>query len=104
MKEVGNLELLSIVVPCFNEQEVLHLFYKEIVNLADSMEELEFEFVFVNDGSKDHTLNIMKELRQKDARIHYISFSRNFGKEAAIYAGLMKSKGDYVVLTRIRPR
>lgn len=92
------MELLSVVVPCFNEQEVLSIFYEEIIKTAEALKELEFEFIFVNDGSKDNTLNIMKELRQRDARVHYISFSRNFGKESAIYAGLQKAKGDYVVL------
>lgn len=92
------LETLSIVVPCFNEQEALPIFYKEIIKVAESLNSLEFEFVFVNDGSKDRTLEEMKALRQQDSRAHYVSFSRNFGKEAAIYAGLKKAKGDYVVL------
>lgn len=92
------LETLSIVVPCFNEQEALPIFYKEIIKVAESLNSLEFEFVFVNDGSKDRTLEEMKALRQQDSRVHYVSFSRNFGKEAAIYAGLKKAKGDYVVL------
>lgn len=90
--------MLSVVVPCYNEQEVLPIFYEEIIKTAASLNELEFEFIFVSDGSRDHTLDILKGLRQKDSRVHYISFSRNFGKEAAIYAGLKKSRGDYVVL------
>lgn len=92
------MEKLSIVVPCYNEQEALPLFYEEILKVAASLKELEFEFLFINDGSKDNTLDIMKHLIEIDSRVHYISFSRNFGKEAAIYAGLKKSKGDYVVL------
>lgn len=92
------MELLSVVIPCYNEQEALPIFYNEIVKVATSMKELEFEFIFVNDGSRDNSLELMKELRFKDSRVHYISFSRNFGKEAAIFAGLKKSRGDYVVL------
>lgn len=92
------LERISVVVPCYNEQEALPIFYEEITKVASSLNQLQFEFIFINDGSKDKTLDIMKKLRVSDDRIHYISFSRNFGKEAAIYAGLQKSKGDYVVL------
>lgn len=92
------MEKLSVVVPCYNEQEALPIFYNEITQVAESMSSLEFEFVFVNDGSRDKTLSEMKKLRQQDDRVHYISFSRNFGKEAAIYAGLKKVAGDYVVL------
>ncbi len=92
------MEIVSIVVPCYNEQEALPLFYEEIIKVAASLQELVFEFVFVNDGSGDQTLDLLKELRKKDSRVHYISFSRNFGKEAAIYAGLKKAKGAYVVL------
>ncbi|MDF2945257.1 MAG: hypothetical protein K0S01_4115 [Herbinix sp.] len=91
-------EKLSVVVPCYNEQEALPIFYEEIAKVAASMNELEWEFVFVNDGSKDNTLDIVQTLRKHDNRVHYISFSRNFGKEAAIYAGLKKAKGEYVVL------
>lgn len=92
------MEKLSVVVPCYNEQEALPIFYNEIIQVANSLGNLEFEFIFVNDGSKDKTLVEMKKLRQGDTRVHYISFSRNFGKEAAIYAGMKKSTGDYVVL------
>ena len=92
------MDKLSVVVPCYNEQEALPIFYGEIIKVAQDLNQLEFEFIFVNDGSKDKTLDEMKKLRQKDTRVHYISFSRNFGKEAAIYAGLKKSTGDYVVL------
>lgn len=91
-------KLISVIVPCYNEQEVLHLFYEEITRVAGEMPNYNFEFLFVNDGSKDKTLEILKEFAQKDKRAKYISFSRNFGKEAAIYAGLENSKGDYVCM------
>ena len=94
-------ELISVVVPCYNEQEVLPLFYDEIIRVSDEMSEkygrLEFEFLFVNDGSKDKTLDILRELALKDERVRYVSFSRNFGKEAGIFAGIENARGDYVV-------
>lgn len=93
-----HMELLSVVVPCYNEEEVLPIFYGELIKEANNLSELELEIIFVNDGSKDTTINILKQLREKDTRVHYLSFSRNFGKEAAIYAGLKRSTGDYVVL------
>lgn len=92
------MELLSVVVPCYNEEEVLPIFYGELIKEANNLSELELEIIFVNDGSKDTTINILKQLREKDTRVHYLSFSRNFGKEAAIYAGLKRSTGDYIVL------
>lgn len=92
------MDLLSIVVPCFNEEEVLHLFYKELSKVIEDMNDLEFEIIFIDDGSDDNTLSFIKELSKKDNRIKYISFSRNFGKESAIYAGLKNSSGDYVGL------
>lgn len=91
-------KLLSVVVACYNEEEALPYFYKEICLIAKKMKELDFEFVFVNDGSTDKTLDILKKFHAKDKRVRYISFSRNFGKEAAMYAGLETSKGDYVTL------
>jgi glucosyltransferase len=91
-------ELLSIVVPCFNEEETIQLFYDAILREAAKLSTLEWEFLFVDDGSRDRTLERIRELQETDCRVHYISFSRNFGKEAAIYAGLRKAKGDYVVL------
>ena len=93
--------LLSIVVPCYNEQEALPYFYKEICRVAEEMKAshgADFEFIFVDDGSKDKTLSIARELHKQDARVRYISFSRNFGKEAGILAGLEASKGDYVAM------
>ena len=91
-------KLISVIVPCYNEQEVLHLFYKEISRVAAEMQAYDFEFIFVNDGSRDNTLKICKELAALDERVKYISFSRNFGKEAGIFAGFEKSKGDLVCM------
>ena len=88
---------ISVVVPCYNEQESLLLFYEEINKVSAGMEQ-EFEFIFVNDGSSDNTLECMKKLSEKDARVKYVSFSRNFGKEAAIHAGFSKAEGDYIVM------
>lgn len=93
--------LLSIVVPCYNEQEALPLFYNEIARVAAEMGEshgAEFEFIFVDDGSTDGTLAAARRLHEQDARVRYISFSRNFGKEAGILAGLQAAKGDYVAM------
>lgn len=94
-------KLISVVVPCYNEEEVLPLFYDEIVRVSSEMmsahPQLLFEFLFINDGSKDKTLTILRDLAKKDGRVRYVSFSRNFGKEPALYAGLENSKGDYVV-------
>ena len=89
---------ISVVVSCFNEEEALPLFYKEMNNVSKKMKYLDFEFIFVNDGSKDKTLDVIKKLHSKDKRVRYVSFSRNFGKEAAMYAGLEASRGDYVTL------
>lgn len=96
------MKLVSVVVPCYNEEEVLHMFYDEIIKVTNQMSadypELEFEFLFINDGSKDRTLEIFHELADRDKRVRYISFSRNFGKESGMYAGLKNAKGDYVVV------
>ena len=89
---------VSLIVPCFNEQEALPLFYREVAAVMDSLPEYEFEVLLVNDGSRDRTLEVMRELAQKDPRIRYLSFSRNFGKEAAMYAGFCNAKGDYVAV------
>lgn len=91
-------KLISVIVPCYNEQEVLNIFYDEITRVAGEMTGYNFEFIFVNDGSKDDTLKICKELAANDSRVKYISFSRNFGKEAGIFAGFEKSKGDLVCM------
>lgn len=91
-------EKISVIVPCYNEEEALPYFYDAIINTAEQMNDFDFEFIFVNDGSKDRTLELSKQLAKKDHRVKYVSFSRNFGKEAAIYAGLENSTGDYCVL------
>ena len=91
-------KILSIIVPCYNEELALPFFYQEIDKVSKELKELNFELIFVNDGSKDKTLEVLKEYHQKDKRVKYISFSRNFGKEAAMYAGLVHAKGDYVTI------
>jgi len=93
-----NKELITLIVPCYNEQESLPTFYEEANKVTKRMKNVDFEFLFVNDGSKDDTLNIIRDLSKKDKRVRYISFSRNFGKEAGMYAGLENSKGDYVAI------
>lgn len=87
---------ISVVVPCYNEQETIYLFYQEMEKVTHELS-VNIEYLFINDGSSDNTLSILRELARKDKqKIRYISFSRNFGKEAAIYAGLVHSTGDYV--------
>ena len=94
------MSLLSIIVPCYNEEENIADFYHEVLKNSAFFEEkkLELEFLYIDDGSKDGTVAEVRKLRAEDERVHLLSFSRNFGKEAAIYAGLQKAKGDYVVL------
>jgi glycosyltransferase involved in cell wall biosynthesis len=96
------MALISIVVPCYNEEAVLPFFHDKIIEVTDGMTadspELTFEFLFINDGSADKTLSVLKEYSESDERFKYVSFSRNFGKESAIYAGLQNAKGEYVVL------
>lgn len=87
---------MSIVVPCFNEEEALPVYYREMCRVMQEMKDVEFEILFVDDGSSDRTLEILKGLNETDGRCRYLSFSRNFGKEAAIYAGLQNAVGDYV--------
>ena len=89
---------ISVIVSCYNEEESLPLFYEEMSKVMAEMSQNDFELIFVNDGSRDNTLKEIKELRAKDKRVRYISFSRNFGKEAAMKAGLDYSTGDYVTL------
>lgn len=95
-----NYSKLSIIVPCYNEEESVPLFYAEALkqDAFFASKGVELEFVFVNDGSRDKTVEVVKSLREKDERVHLISFSRNFGKEAAILAGFEKATGDLVVL------
>ena len=96
------MKKLSIIVPCYNEEEVLPLFYAEITRVMDEMKrtyaELTFELLFIDDGSMDKTLTQLRELASKDQRVRYISFSRNFGKEAGMFAGLENATGDFVVV------
>lgn len=92
------MDKISAIVPCYNEEQALPYLYEELIKVAQQMKEQDFEFIFVNDGSKDKTLEVIKTLRRKDSRVRYVSFSRNFGKEAAIYAGLEAATGDYVAM------
>ncbi|SHJ51857.1 glycosyltransferase family 2 protein [Hespellia stercorisuis] len=92
------MKKVSIIIPCYNEEEVLNIFYQEMKRVMDSMPEYAFELLFINDGSKDGTLSIMRKLGEEDKRVVYISFSRNFGKEAAMYAGFCNATGDYVAV------
>lgn len=92
------MKKLSIIVPAYNEEEVVELFYSKVKDVIDKIENYEYEILFIDDGSKDNTLNILKQLRKKDKQIKIISFSRNFGKEAGIYAGLENSNGEIVVI------
>lgn len=93
------MRLLSVVVPCYNEEENVADFYRELMKIQSYFQEkdIELEIWYINDGSKDNTVGEVKKLIEKDKRVHLLAFSRNFGKEAAIYAGLEKAKGDYVV-------
>ena len=92
-------ELISIIVPCYNEQAAIPFFYKEIDRISQVMkEETDFELLFVDDGSKDGTMAVLRELAANDKRVRYVSFSRNFGKEAAMYAGLENARGDLVAI------
>ena len=91
-------EKISIVVPCYNEEESLPIFYEEITKVSKKLKEVDFEYIFINDGSKDKTLEVLRELSKKDSKVRYVSFSRNFGKEAGMYAGLSNSSGDYVAI------
>ena len=88
---------ISLVVPCYNEEETVNLFYDEIQKIKSDFKGVSFEMIFVNDGSSDKTLEILRKLSSKDD-VRYISFSRNFGKEAAMYAGLEAATGDYVAI------
>ena len=92
------MDTITIIVPCFNEQSALPHFYKEYLNLVQLMNYARIELLFIDDGSTDDTLTLIKEYAKQDSSVKYISFSRNFGKEAAIYAGLQHASGDYVVI------
>ena len=92
------MKKLTVIIPCFNEEEALPIYYQEMSKVMAEMPELETELLFIDDGSTDRTLRVMKDLHILDARCQYLSFSRNFGKEAAIYAGLRNATGDYVAV------
>ena len=94
------MSLLTVICPCYNEEESVGLFYQEVMKNQDFFrgKGVEMEILFIDDGSGDKTLAEIKKLRAEDQRVRYVSFSRNFGKEAAMYAGLEKAKGDYVVI------
>ena len=95
---LGKKEKISLIVPCYNEEESIPLFYEAADRVSKIMKNVVFEMIFVNDGSKDRTLELARELAKKDKRVRYISFSRNFGKEAAMYAGLSAVTGDYAAI------
>ena len=97
LQEGFDLKKLTLIVPCFNEQEALPFFYKEAISVLKNLN-YEYELLFINDGSKDNTLKILKDFADRDACVKYISFSRNFGKEAAMYAGFCNATGDYVAI------
>ena len=90
------MEKISLIVPCYNEEESLPTLYQELQRVTSEMSEYEFEILFVDDGSKDKTLSLLKEIANEDERVKYISFSRNFGKESAMYAGFCNATGDFV--------
>ena len=90
------MDKISVIVPCFNEEDVLPLFYKEVTHVLESIENIDYEILFINDGSHDHSEDILKLLAHKNPHCFYYSFSRNFGKEAAIYAGLHYATGTYL--------
>ena len=92
------MKKISVVVPCYNEEEGIEIFYKELKNELDLIKNYTKEIIFINDGSKDNTIKILKDLRLKDKKIKIINFSRNFGKESAMLAGLQNSTGDYIVV------
>lgn len=93
------MKKISLIVPCYNEEQVINMFYTETKKVLEQIKEkYEYEFIFIDDGSKDNTLKILKELKTKDDNIAIISFSRNFGKESGIYAGLNNANGDLVVI------
>lgn len=89
--------MISVIVPCFNEEEAIPLFYKEMEKIRRQLSET-FEYLFINDGSKDRTLAVLRDLADQDKAVQYLSFSRNFGKEAALYAGLKEARGDLVTV------
>ena len=97
-KEKKKREKLSLVVAAYNEEEALPIFYREARKVEEQLPQVEIEYLFVDDGSVDGTMDVIRRLHEEDPRVHYVSFSRNFGKEAAIYAGLENAAGDYVAI------
>lgn len=89
---------VTLIVPCYNEEESLPIFYRAVCDVGRGLPQYQISLLFVNDGSKDGTLNVMRNLAAQDERVKYLSFSRNFGKEAAMYAGFCNAKGDYVAV------
>lgn len=92
------MKKISIIVPCYNEEEALPIFYEEIIKVMKELQNYELELLLIDDGSKDNTLERIRDLRKNDNRVRYVSFSRNFGKEAAMYAGLKESTGNFVAI------
>lgn len=92
------MKKISIIVPCYNEEASLPLFHKETTKILQEIPDIDYEFLLINDGSKDHTIDVIKLLSLRDTHVTYYSFSRNFGKEAAMYAGLSNATGDYCVI------
>ena len=90
------MELITVVIPCYNEEKAIPIFYKEISKVIKKIKEVKFELLFIDDGSTDNTLEVLRSLEKSDESVRYISFSRNFGKEAGIYAGLEEFTGDYI--------
>ncbi len=91
-------DLISLIIPCFNEEEMVPIFYHAMLAVIEELNQCDVELIFINDGSTDNTLDQMRSLSLADSRVHYLSFSRNFGKEAAMYAGLKHAKGDFVAV------
>lgn len=93
-----DMDKISIVIPCYNEEEILEDFHKVLAGVMNSIQGITFEYCFIDDGSIDHTYTVLKKLKLKDDRVHIIRFSRNFGKEAAMYAGFSYANGDYIAI------
>lgn len=91
-------KLISLIIPCYNEETALDILYKALQDVSEQLPNYNFEFLFINDGSKDRTLDLIESYAKNDGRVRYISFSRNFGKEAAMYAGFCNAKGDYTTV------
>ncbi len=95
---MNSTDLLSIVVPCYNEEEVIDIFYNNLIENINEIPDIDYEIIFIDDGSTDKSIDKIKLLKNKNKKISYISFSKNFGKEAAMYAGLQASKGNLLVI------